>query len=226
MAVAERVPLTRERIIATALDLIDEHGLEALSMRRLGSALGVEAMSLYHHVANKDEVLDGVLEQVLLQVEVPPDEGPWQDRVRALVRGWRVVALRHPGAFVLVDTRPIRSVRGYAPLESAFRILSDAGLSPAAALDAFSVAAALVLGCVRQGPQGPSSATQPDVADHGADLDELGDHYPNLVQAIVEHGHAQDLDVQFEMAIEILVAGLERLVDQGAQQGSTGPSSV
>lgn len=212
MAVAERVPLTRERIITTALALIDQDGLESLSMRRLGAALGVEAMSIYHHVANKDEVLDGVLEQILLEVELPPDEGPWQERVRALVRAWRVVALRHPGAFVLVDTRPIRSVRGYAPLESAFRILSDAGLSPAAALDAFSVAAALVLGCVRQGPQGPGTPTTPDVADHGADLDELGDHYPNLVQALVEHGDDVDLDVQFEMAIDILVAGLERLV--------------
>jgi len=209
MAVAERVPLTRERIITTALELIDEHGLDALSMRRLGAALGVEAMSIYHHVANKDEVLDGVLEQVLLQVEVPPDEGPWQDRVRALVRAWRVVALRHPRAFALVDARPIRSVRGYAPLESAFRILSDAGLSPATALDAFSVSAALVLGCVRQSPGAPEATP-----DHGTGVDELRDHYPNLVQAIEEHGDDVDLDVQFEMAIEILVAGLERLVQQ------------
>jgi AcrR family transcriptional regulator len=225
MAVAERAPLTRERIIATALELIDEDGLDALSMRRLGSALGVEAMSLYHHVANKDEVLDGVLEQVLLQVEVPTDDGPWQDRVRALVRAWRVVALRHPGAFVLVDTRPIRSVRGYAPLESAFRILSDAGLSPATALDAFSVAAALVLGCVRQRPGTPGTSSTSG-EEHVPAIDELGDHFPNLVQAIVEHGADVDLDVQFEMAIEILVAGLERLVGQDAQQGSTGPSSA
>jgi AcrR family transcriptional regulator len=223
MAVAERAPLTRERIIATALELIDQDGLEALSMRRLGTALGVEAMSLYHHVANKDEVLDGVLEQVLLEVELPPDDGPWQDRVRALVRAWRVAALRHPGAFVLVDSRPIRSVRGYAPLESAFRILSDAGLSPATALDAFSVAAALVLGCVRQGPGTPGTGAAS--AEHVPAIDELGDHFPNLVQAILEHGADVDLDLQFEMAIEILVAGLERLVEQEAQQGSTGPSS-
>lgn len=209
MAMTERAPLTRERIISAALDLVDEDGLDALSMRRLGASLGVEAMSLYHHVANKDEVLDGILEQVLLQVELPPDTGPWQDRVRALVRAWRVVAQRHPNAFALVDTRPIPSIEGFAPIESAFRILSDAGLRPATALDAFGVSAALVLGCVRQAPgtPEPGEAGSPDVVA-------LRGTYPNLVQAFEEHGENVDLDVQFEMAIEILVAGLERLVER------------
>lgn len=208
MAVTERAPLTRERIVAAALELVDQQGLDALSMRRLGAALGVEAMSLYHHVDNKDDVLDGVLDRILAEVELPPDDGPWQDRVRALVRAWRKVALRHPEAFALVDTRPIRSVEGYAPLESAFRILSDAGMSPAAALDAFGVSAALVLGCVRQPPNSVESE-----ADGAPSVDALRARYPNLAEALDEHGAAIDLDVQFEMAIEVLVAGLERLVE-------------
>lgn len=208
MAVTERAPLTRERIVAAALDLIDAQGLDALSMRRLGAALDVEAMSLYHHVDNKDDVLDGVLDRILAEVELPPDDGPWQDRVRALVRAWRKVALRHPEAFALVDARPIRSVEGYAPLESAFRILSDAGMSPAAALDAFGVSAALVLGCVRQATYSVESEVE------GApSVDALRVRYPNLAEALDEHGEAIDLDVQFEMAIEVLVAGLERLVE-------------
>jgi TetR/AcrR family transcriptional regulator, tetracycline repressor protein len=208
MAITERAPLTRERIVATALELIDADGLDALSMRRLGSALGVEAMSLYHHVANKDDVLDGVLEQILLEVQLPPDEGTWQDQVRALVRAWRVVAERHPNAFALVDTQPIRSIEGFAPLETAFRILSDAGLKPATALDAFAVSARLVLACVREGPTTPETHD-----DDGPTIDQIQARYPNLGQAIEEHGENIDLDVQFEIAIEILVAGLERLVE-------------
>jgi AcrR family transcriptional regulator len=78
-----RLPLNRDRILETALVLVDEHGIEALTMRKLGQELGYEAMSLYNHVAKKDEVVDGILDLVLAEMELPAGEGDWQPAVRA-----------------------------------------------------------------------------------------------------------------------------------------------
>src|SRR5437870_12862874 len=77
-----RFPLSRDRILRTALDLADESGIEALTMRRLGQALGFEAMSLYNHVTNKDDVLDGILDLVLAETEPPAPTGDWDAAVR------------------------------------------------------------------------------------------------------------------------------------------------
>ena len=74
-----RIPLSRERVLRAAIALADEGGLESLSMRKLGQQLGVEAMSLYHHVANKDDLLDGIVDAVTSEIEVPSDETDWKD---------------------------------------------------------------------------------------------------------------------------------------------------
>ena len=80
-----RIPLSRERILSAALELADERGIEAVTMRELGRALGFEAMSLYNHVANKDDLLDGILDLVLAECEEPAPEGDWVESVQTLV---------------------------------------------------------------------------------------------------------------------------------------------
>ena len=81
MTMADRIPLSRERIITAAVAIVDAQGLEALSMRKLGASLGVEAMSLYNHVTNKDDVLDGVLDHVLREVPLPDPALAWDDQL-------------------------------------------------------------------------------------------------------------------------------------------------
>lgn len=93
-----RVPLSRERILRAALEFADEHGIEALSMRKLGQLLGFEAMSLYNHVANKDDLLDGMLELVLAETEPPAAEGAWDEAIRVSAVSVHDALRRHPWA--------------------------------------------------------------------------------------------------------------------------------
>src|SRR6266496_4171516 len=96
MATTRRKPLSRERILDTALALVDEEGIEALSMRKLGQALGYEAMSLYNHVANKDDLLDGILDLVLAESEPPSPVGDWDAAIRESAISVHDALRRHP----------------------------------------------------------------------------------------------------------------------------------
>ena len=108
MTVTERAPLNRALIAETALSLIDERGLDQLSMRKLGAELGVEAMSLYNHVANKDDLLDAVADRLyehILDAYTEPD-GPWRVRAAEMALSYVSVAAVHPNAFPLLVGRP------------------------------------------------------------------------------------------------------------------------
>src|SRR5690349_9658983 len=103
---ARRQPLSRERIAREALRLIDDRGLDGLTMRGLGQALGVEGMAIYHHFPSKGHVLDAVAELLLEECECPgPEAGPFGARLRLALRSYRGVALRHPRAFALLTMR-------------------------------------------------------------------------------------------------------------------------
>src|SRR4029450_4824660 len=97
-----RLPLSRERILNAALELADENGIEAVTMRKLGQALGFEAMSLYNHVANKDEVFDGILDLVLAECEPPSPAGDWAEAIRGSARSVHQALRKHPWACPLL----------------------------------------------------------------------------------------------------------------------------
>src|SRR4051795_8542488 len=102
MPTKARLPLSRDRILQAALEPADEHGVESLSMRKLGQSLGFEAMSLYNHVANKDDVLNGILELVLAETELPSPEGDWAKAIRSSAISVHEALLRHTWACNLV----------------------------------------------------------------------------------------------------------------------------
>src|SRR3954470_24125665 len=112
MATTRRKPLSRSRILAAALELVDEQGIDALSMRKLGQSLGFEAMSLYNHVANKDDLLDGVLDLVLAEAEPAPAEAPWDEAIRGSAISMHAAFRRHPWASaLLMSTAHMRPAR-------------------------------------------------------------------------------------------------------------------
>src|SRR5689334_24568766 len=112
MATTRRQPLSRERILAAALEVADEQGIEALSMRKLGQSLGYEAMSLYNHVENKDDVLNGILDLVLAETEPPVSGGDWRESVRASSLSVHRALRRHPwAAELLMSPSRIRPAR-------------------------------------------------------------------------------------------------------------------
>jgi AcrR family transcriptional regulator len=112
MATEARIPLSRDRVLRAALDLADRSGVETVTMRRLGEELGFEAMSLYRHVANKDDLLDGMLDLVLAEWQLPDGEGDWSETIRTSARSVHDALRRHPWAARLLMTgsgiRPVR----------------------------------------------------------------------------------------------------------------------
>ena len=102
-----RSPLTRERVLKAAVRLADREGIDAVSMRRLGTELGIEAMSLYTHVRDKDDLLNGMVELVIGEIPIHRDGADWKASLRATVLGARSVVLRHPWAPRIIETGPI-----------------------------------------------------------------------------------------------------------------------
>lgn len=145
---SDRKPLTRDRVVTAALRQVDRHGLEALSMRRLGAALRVEAMSLYKHVPHKAALVDLVIERVLRDVAAPSPGATWQERLRHVAGELRRVALAHPHVFPVLATRVPSSPQALAPLEAMLAGLHDAGLDDDATLRHFWAFIAYVTGAL------------------------------------------------------------------------------
>ncbi|MFF4418433.1 TetR/AcrR family transcriptional regulator [Streptosporangium sp. NPDC001559] len=131
MAVSARrgQPLTTQEIYAAVLRLVDEGGVEGLSMRKLAAELAVNPMSLYHHVENKDALLRGACTAVALGLRLPPDDGtPWQDQLRALAHAYRSIALSHPALWSYVNAHPDLVEQEGGMWEVFNRVLAAAGV--------------------------------------------------------------------------------------------------
>ncbi len=146
MSTVPRRRLTRRRILRAALALIDRDGLDALTMRKLGAALGVEAMALYRHVPSKDALLDGVVELLAQEIDVPPPGSEWRDALRRILRSYRTVAHAHPHAFPLIALRPLQTADARARADAVVQMLLAAGFDERTAAVAFGTAASYANG--------------------------------------------------------------------------------
>ena len=147
---AHREPLSHERILDAAMALADEHGIEALSMRKLGQALCVEAMSLYNHVPNKDAILDGLVDRVMSEIALPELSHPWREALRRRSISAREVLRKHTWAPPLLDSRRNPGPATLRHHESVLRTLREAGFSVKLAAHAFSLLDAYTYGFVLQ----------------------------------------------------------------------------
>jgi AcrR family transcriptional regulator len=199
-----RTSLSRERVVRAALDLVDREGVEALTMRRLGRALGVEAMSLYGYVSSKDDLVDGVVDLVFREMPlVVPGPEPWQERLRRHAAIYRSVLLTHPNVVSLVAGRPLVTEGTAAFVESALAELRSLGLGVFDARRLLNVIASFTLGLVceqtgpTQRPAEPGDVPDPARFPHIA---ELGGMNP------------AEYDAAFELGLDFIVAGVERLL--------------
>ncbi|MCC3778328.1 TetR/AcrR family transcriptional regulator C-terminal domain-containing protein, partial [Streptomyces sp. UNOB3_S3] len=147
----ERAGLTREIVLDAALGLIDREGRAALTMRRLGAELGVEAMTLYHHVPNKDALLDGLVERVFAEALPLPGNGEaevtdWRAFLRAYAGSLRAALLRHPGVLPLVTGRPAVTPATLDAVERGLRTLTSAGFALGPAVDTLNALSLFVVG--------------------------------------------------------------------------------
>jgi AcrR family transcriptional regulator len=143
-----RLLLTAEVIFRAALALIDADGLEALTMRRLATDLGVAPMSIYSHVPNKDDLLIGTVNLATAEMQLPDADTPPWEALRAVTREFRRVALRHPNLVPLIMTRPPTGVEGLRTLEVALDALHRAGVEPGRIAQAYRLSASFGIGFV------------------------------------------------------------------------------
>lgn len=202
MTVADRLPLSRDRIAAAALELIDQDGLPGLSMRKLGAQLGVEAMSLYHYVRNKDDLLDAVLDELYREIDLPPAEDEdWERAIRAGVRAFHEVLRLHPAALELFATRPARSPESFSVLFWAYGRFRAFGLDLEDANAALHLLVSFVMGHVwnQQRTLAPLRATGEAALDFELSVEEA---------RFVEHCRHVPADSLFETGLDTLIAGL------------------
>ncbi|MFI0480524.1 TetR/AcrR family transcriptional regulator C-terminal domain-containing protein [Actinomadura sp. 9N215] len=221
-----RVPLSRGRVLRAAVELADRDGLDSLTMRRLAQEVGVEAMSLYHHVANKGAVFDGIVEVVLgeivaavEEVEAPPPERDWQAALRAQILAAREVLLRHRWAPQVLESRTTTSPLVIAYYDHVIAVLRAGGFSYDLAHRALHVLGSRALGFTQELFQ-PAGA-EDDKADEiaaAAIMDQMADRYPHLVGMLAAAVHDNpdgilgfcDDQFEFEFALDLILEGLER----------------
>jgi AcrR family transcriptional regulator len=205
-----RVPLTRERVLRAAITIADRVGIESLSMRKVGQELGVEAMSLYNHVANKDDLLDGMVDVLVSEIAVPASGGDWRTAMRASIHSARALMLRHPWAPRLIASRP-RSRLGPAMLrymDAVISCLKQAGFSYEQVHLAGHVIGSRMLGYVQKPYATEDAQSLPSSVDRTRREIPSGE-YPHFAEMFAQHHY--DDEVEFAVGLELILDGIERL---------------
>jgi TetR/AcrR family transcriptional regulator, tetracycline repressor protein len=218
--------LTRERIVEAALHIMDEEGLDAVSMRRVAREVGVEAMSLYHHVRDKEDLLDGVCALVMCDFRYPDEDRPWIEVARDGAREWRRVLREHPNVIALwaERQRPMTELEALMPMEFALRVITRAGMDPREGVLVFNVIGGYIMGVVMMEVGAMFSAGTArggKTVDLGAVHAKLpeeelapflpAEQLPCLVAAM-PHLAECDPDEQFDYGLDLLLAGIEARV--------------
>jgi AcrR family transcriptional regulator len=208
----QRVRLSRERILAAAIELADESGLEAVTMRRLAQRLGVEAMSLYHHVEHKDDLLDGLVDLVYAEIEVPLDLPDWQEAVRRQAHSARAALGRHRWAVALMASRLRPGPANLRHHNAVLGVLRRAGFPVDLAVHAFSLLDSFVYGFVLQEQALPFETPE--------ELDRLGKQllpslpantYPYMAETVAAlTGAGYAFGDEFAGGLDLILEGLER----------------
>jgi AcrR family transcriptional regulator len=203
-----REGLTRDRVLAAAVGLADERGLDAVSMRQVGDALGFEAMSLYRHVRDKDDLLDGMVESVVARFPARDETLDWRESLRTLVRGAHDELLAHPWVAALATSRPSVGPARLRFVDSVLATLLAGGCSPQLAHDAMHAVEVHVFAFTLQEIRLNAGASA-----HGYQLDAVrGDSalYPHLAAMLATATH--DHVAEFEFVLELLIVGIERAI--------------
>jgi AcrR family transcriptional regulator len=211
-----RVPLSRERVLRAAVALADEGGVESLSMRKIAGELGVVPMALYKHVANKDELLDGLVDVVVGEIDPPVGGTGWKTAIRRRVLSARTVLLRHPWASRVIESRAAPTPAVIAYMDSMIGIFRAGGFSIDLTHHAMHAMGSRLLGF--------SQELFDETADPGAAADPemlrwMGETYPHVAELVtaITHdagsvvGGGCDDQFEFEFALDLMLDGLERL---------------
>jgi len=209
-----KTPLKRERVLGAALVLADSSGIDSLTMRNLGRELGVEAMSVYNHVANKNDILDGIVDLVFSEIELPPEGAEWKPAMRNRAISAHEALLRHPWAASLMQSRTKPGPATLRHHDTVLATLRKAGFTVVMAAHAFSVIDGYVYGFALQQINIPLQ-TPEQVAEVGEGiLRQLAGTYPHLAEMITEHAMKAGYDYaeEFQFGLDLILDGLEEAI--------------
>jgi len=207
-----RTPLSRERVLRAAVALADKSGIDSLTMRKLGDALGVEAMSLYNHVANKDDVLDGMVDLVFSEIGLPSGGGDWKTAMRQRAISVRRVLSRHRWAIGLMESRTSPGPATLRHHDAVIGCLRDAGFSIELAAHAYSVLDSYIYGFALQERGLPFNTPAESSALAHAMLARLpADDYPHLAEFTLRHvlQAGYDYGNEYGFGLDLILDGLE-----------------
>ena len=204
-----RAPLTRERVLRAAISLADEGGIDSLTMRGLGRSLGVEAMSLYNHVANKDDLLDGMVDVVVGDIVVPPTGTPWRSALRARCISAHETLLAHPWAALLITSRLAIGPGMTRYLDATLGRLREGGFSIDGALDAWNAVDSHLYGFTLQELNLPFAVEESSTISASVLPQIPADEFPYVVE-VLGHVMAQGRREDFAFGLDLILDGLER----------------
>jgi AcrR family transcriptional regulator len=216
---AKRSQLSREAVLGAAVTFADERGIDALSMRKLGEALGVEAMSLYNHVANKGEILDGIGDLVVSEIEIPADDLDWKTAMRRRANSAHEVFLRHPWVTTLIESQINMSPERLRYFDATIGSLRRGGFSTELAYNAFLSLDSYIYGYThhevswQHGPeQRPELVAELKPQMSAKDYPYVAE----IMQFVMELSSASDrpgYESEFEFGLNLILDGLERRLE-------------
>jgi AcrR family transcriptional regulator len=207
-----RVPLSRDRVLDAAMRLADQGGIESLTMRRLGQELGVEAMAVYYHFANKDEVVDGIVDRVHGEIEVPSDAADWSVAMRRRAFSARNALSRHPWAAVLMESRRKPGSASLRHHDAVLGLLRASGFSVEMAAHAFSLLDSYIYGFAQQQASLPFESGNAAAVAKDILRSFPVSAYPHLAELTFQHvmKPGYDYAAEFDFGIDLILEGLER----------------
>jgi len=204
-----RPRVSREQVLDAALELADEAGLGAVTMASVGARLGLEAMSLYRHVGNKEEMLDGLVDRVFAEIEVPADAAGWRDALRRRAISVHDALRRHPWAIGLMESRAQPGPATLGHHDAMLALLFGAGFNARTATRVYNLLDSYVYGFALQEATLPFSSPQEMAAVSAQILARLAEAYPHLARAQRELvGSGFDYADEFAAGLEIILAAL------------------
>lgn len=211
-----RTPLTRAAVIAGAIELADQNGIDPLTIRKLADHLGVKPMAIYHHVANKNEILDGMVDAVFDEIELPPIDLDWQEAMRVRSRSARLALKRHPWATAMMESRTNPGPATLGHHDAVIACLQRGGLSVEMVAHSYALIDAFIYGFALEEASLPFDTPEEAAAIAGAMVDHFpSGEYPHLAAFTFDHvlQPGYDFSAEFEFGLALILDGLAARAD-------------
>lgn len=211
-----RVPLTRERVLEGAIALADDVGMEGFTIRKLATAIDVKPMTIYHHIRNKEAIIDGMVDLIFTEIDLPPIDVGWKTAMQHRARAARTVLARHPWATPLMESRTNPGPATLGHHDAVLGCLRGAGFSIQMTAHAYAIIDSFIYGFALQEVNLPATAGE-EMVEFSASITEqfFAGQYPHLLELTTEHilTPGYDFGDEFEFGLSLILDGLERAVD-------------